>query len=96
MKIIGAVGLNGQVYRAGSEAQLIAAAEEAEVDLSDERFAGAITGLETADAGTSYSSMKKDELVALAEERGLTVTRSDGEDAEPVKADYVRALEAAE
>lgn len=38
-----------------------------------------------------FSSMSKEELVALAEKREVTVTRSDGE-GEPLKADYVRAL----
>lgn len=41
-KIIGAVGLNGTVYRAGQEKEMEAAAKEAKVDLSDERFAGAL------------------------------------------------------
>jgi len=40
--------------------------------------------------------LSKDELVALADEQGLTVTREDGEDGAPLKGDYLRALRAAE
>lgn len=36
--------------------------------------------------------MTKDDLVAEAEARGLTVTRGDGEEGDPLKADYVEAL----
>jgi hypothetical protein len=36
--------------------------------------------------------LTKDELKTLAEERGVTVTRADGEDGEPLKADYIAAL----
>jgi hypothetical protein len=34
----------------------------------------------------------KAELVEMAEARGLTVTRGDGEEGEPVKQDYIDAL----
>lgn len=37
-------------------------------------------------------SMKVDDLQALADESGIEVVRGDGEDGEPLKADYVRAL----
>ena len=103
-KITGAVGLNGQVYRAGSEAQLAAAAEKAEVDLKAERFSGALKfGGKAATAegstekpkGTDWASMDKDDLVSEAEKRGLTVTRGDGKEGDPLKADFVKALEAA-
>ena len=43
-----------------------------------------------------YGSRSKADLVALAEARELTVTRGDGQDGDPVKADYVAALEAAD
>lgn len=36
--------------------------------------------------------MTKADLVALAEKEGITVLRGDGEDGDPVKADYVEAL----
>lgn len=39
-------------------------------------------------------TLRKIELVEMAEERGVEVTRADGEDGEPLKADYVRALSA--
>lgn len=42
--------------------------------------------------GPNLDALTKDELVALAEERGVEVTRQDGEDAPPLKSDYVRAL----
>jgi hypothetical protein len=38
--------------------------------------------------------MLKDDLVALADERNLTVTRGDGGDGEPTKQDYIDALSA--
>lgn len=56
----------------------------------------------TADAAAAaeetvdYSSKSKDELVQLAEKRELEVVRGDGQDGEPVKADYVRALQEAD
>lgn len=37
-------------------------------------------------------AMTKEDLVDLATDRGLTVTRGDGSDGEPLKADYVNAL----
>jgi hypothetical protein len=40
----------------------------------------------------SYDEMTKDELIAAAEQRGLTVTRADGEEGEPLKQDYIDAL----
>jgi len=42
-----------------------------------------------------WDSLTKAELEAEAEKRGLTVKRGDGEDGDPVKADYVKALKAA-
>ena len=38
------------------------------------------------------SSLTKDELVALAEERDVKVVRADGEEGAPLKSDYLRAL----
>lgn len=40
----------------------------------------------------ALDDLSKAELVALAEERGVTVTRADGENGAPLKSDYVRAL----
>lgn len=37
-------------------------------------------------------TMTKDDLVAEADRRGLTVTRSDGEEGEPLKEDYIAAI----
>jgi hypothetical protein len=42
-----------------------------------------------------YAQRSKDDLAALAADRGLVVERAEGEGA-PLKADYVRALEAAD
>jgi hypothetical protein len=36
--------------------------------------------------------MTKDELVSLAESKGITVERGDGSEGDPRKADYVSAL----
>lgn len=36
--------------------------------------------------------MKKDELEALAERLGISVSRSDGKDGEPLRDDYIDAL----
>jgi hypothetical protein len=62
-------------------------------------------GVNTGEAGTGgegetvsgypaaqLQDMKKDELMALAAEKGITVTRSDGEEGDPRKDDYVDAL----
>lgn len=49
-QITGAVGIGGTVYRAGQEAEMEAAAKAAKVDLSDARFADALTGYEKAKA----------------------------------------------
>lgn len=43
-RITGAVAVNGTVYRAGQEKELEAAAKEAKVDLTDDRFAGSLEG----------------------------------------------------
>lgn len=42
----------------------------------------------------SYEAFTVEELKAEADQRDLTVTRGDGESGDPVKADYVAALEA--
>ena len=43
---------------------------------------------------TELSELSKEELVEIAEARGLEVTRGDGKDGDPLKEDYLRALEA--
>lgn len=43
-RITGAIGIKGVVYRAGQEAEMEAAAKDAKVDLSDERFADSLEG----------------------------------------------------
>jgi hypothetical protein len=46
-------------------------------------------------AGSSGLALKtKDELIELAKERDVQVTRADGKEGDPLKADYVRALSA--
>lgn len=45
-------------------------------------------------AAEDLSGLKKAELVALAEERGVEVERADGKDGSPLVSDYVRALSA--
>lgn len=46
--------------------------------------------------GVDYSKLKVDELAELAAERGIEVTRTDGQGGNLRKADYVAALEAAD
>lgn len=54
---------------------------------------GSPTGGATGLSADALADMSKDELAALAEERGVTVTREDGrDDLAPTKADYQRAL----
>lgn len=53
----------------------------------------ATTGPTETRSEEDLSGMTKNELVALAEERGVDVERAEGEGA-PLKADYVRALSA--
>ena len=43
-----------------------------------------------------YDTWLRDELVAEAEGRNLTVTRADGQDGEPLVTDYIAALEASD
>jgi hypothetical protein len=38
------------------------------------------------------NGMTKEDLTTLAAEKNITVTRGDGTDGEPLKADYVAAL----
>lgn len=85
MKITGAVGLNGRVYRAGSEEALQKAADEAGVDLADDRFAGQIEGVQ------ALEDMEKDDLQALADERGMEV-KGTGAGGNVLKSDLVKAL----
>lgn len=47
-----------------------------------------------ADQADEFEGMSKDELVAAAEKRDLTVTRADGKDGVPTKDDYLAALRA--
>lgn len=54
--IRGAVGLGGQVYRAGREDELATAAADADIDLTDDRFAGALEGDWGAKADTGDGS----------------------------------------
>lgn len=70
-KITGAVGLNGTVYRAGSEDALQSAAEKAGIDLTGERFSGSIE--QAAGGGDPYADMNKAALQAEADKRGLEV-----------------------
>lgn len=68
-----------------SEAQLAHARAE---DKASEAPSAGGSGLTT----EQLDAMSKDELVAEAERRGLTVTRGDGGDGEPTKQDYYDAL----
>lgn len=47
-------------------------------------------------AETKLEDLTKAELIALAEERKVEVTRADGGDGDPLVEDYIRALSAAE
>jgi hypothetical protein len=53
---------------------------------------GASTETEPKDAGVDLEELSKEELVELATKRDMKVTRSDGKDGEPTKADYLEAL----
>lgn len=46
------------------------------------------------DAADEFEDMTRDELIAAAEKRGLTVTRADGKDGAPKVSDYQAALRA--
>lgn len=54
--------------------------------------AGARTGTETELTAEALEDMTKAELEAEAQRRGVEVKRKDGEDGEPLKEDFVRAL----
>jgi hypothetical protein len=67
----------------------------APVQMGASTAASPATGPGTTVSGKSaeeLDAMTKDELVALAETSGVTVTREDGTDGAPLKADYVRVL----
>lgn len=99
-KITGAVGIAGRVFRAGQEAEMEAAAKEAEVDLSSARFAGALEGYDTdggSDAGSgtfdpaskpALSGLKTAELEAVAKAEGvdLSAAKNNGERAAAIEA----------
>lgn len=44
------------------------------------------------DGAEDYESMTKDDLAQLASDRGVEVKRAGGEDGDPLKGDYVKAL----
>lgn len=50
---------------------------------------------EVAAGALAYGDLSKEALEAEATQKGVTVTRADGKDGEPLKSDYVTALEAA-
>lgn len=63
---------------------------------SKSEVAGSVSKPQSApatDDAPDFESMSKEELVKLAEERGLEVTRADGEDGAPLKSDFVKALQ---
>lgn len=68
--------------------------DELDLPQRDARFLEAYKRVEVVEdaAPQTFEDMTKDELVAEAEKRGLTVARSDGKDGEPLKADYLKAL----
>src|SRR5687768_6298931 len=70
------------------EAQRRIDAPELDEDNGDDTPAG--------EGDTDFDSWTKPDLEAEADSRGLTVKRSGGEDGEPLKQDYVRALRRAE
>lgn len=65
---------------------------------SDEEILAAATerGLIGDDSKINYAELTVEELKSLATERELEVTRGDGKKGDPVQADYVAALEAAD
>lgn len=82
----------GQPYRGHEVGDVL------EVSRRDARYLAAIRRVELVPAGEAdadrYGEMKKEELVAEAESRGLEVVRADGKDGAPLVADYVDALTA--
>jgi hypothetical protein len=50
-------------------------------------------GSQDEDDGEDYSKWSKEDLEKEADKRGLKVTREDGEEGDPLKSDYVAALE---
>lgn len=62
-----------------------------DVDSAEAEGAGTEDTTPTGDIEIDYEELSKPELVQLAEKRGLTVTRADG-DGPPLKDDYVAAL----
>lgn len=48
----------------------------------------------SAEAVDEFEDMSREDLIAAAEKRGLTVTRADGKDGAPLVSDYQAALRA--
>jgi hypothetical protein len=72
-------------------------AEVTIADFSDEDILAAAVERGLIDQGKiDYSELNTDELRELAEKRNLQVERGDGKEGDPLKADYVAALEAAD
>ncbi len=90
-KLVGAVGIGGQVYRAGQEKEAEAAAGKAGVDLQSPRFAAAYGDPAPSSDSFNAAGANRDELEAEAERRGLEVEGS-GKDGYVTMDDYRTAL----
>lgn len=67
-------------------------------DFSDEDLLAEVSnrGLVTAESKVDYAELTVEDLQKLAEEREIEVSRGDGKKGDPLQADYVAALEAAD
>lgn len=77
-------------YRIKSPAT--AALEKAKAEPQDPPQDPPEVTMESPDADALVDAFTKEELVAEAERRELEVTRADGEDEDPLKADYARVI----
>lgn len=68
------------------------ARREHEKRLAEQETARKSTARKGNEGASDLESMTVDELAALAETRNVTVTRGDGTDGKPLKADYIAAL----
>lgn len=67
-------------------------AEEVVRDEESGRWVSVEPSMPTTDETVDLASLSRDELVAMAEDLELEVTRADGKDGKPTMEDYIRAL----
>lgn len=82
------IGARAKAKQAAKPEDKMAAAPENKAAGTESEDEAEVAGLDDVD----LEALTKGDLIALAEDRGVEVSREDGEDAPPLKSDYIRAL----